>query len=439
MRRHLLLSMLLVPLLAGCGPDGSDTAAEGLRYLVKDSSGVEIVTSGPVGALGPGPLRLVEQLRIGVVEGEEPYELFAVRDVVLGEDGDIYAAEQNTGEIRVFAPDGTYRMTVGGQGEGPGEFLAVTWIGVFGDTLLAYDPRLSRVTAFATDGVLLDTWPASNGGARFVPQARASDGWLVTLDDFSARVPYGIDQPGTDTARIGLVRSMDELSGALSPNERPWERLPVVVQYPSWTLWGVGSASGAVFGRSPLWEPRPYSAFDAQGRIYVARGGHYAVDVFGPDGQLLRRLSREDEPVPITDALVDRYRSEVMAHYDTAGTTGEAGLDLVEAARQHIALPKPDHVPPLGQVAVSDEGAVWVERPDRVDDPVLLEWSSAGTQPEHWDVFDPDGRFLGTVELPADRATIHVVGTDWAVLTVRDELDVQYIVRYSLVRPEGGP
>jgi hypothetical protein len=45
------------------------------------------------------------------------------------------------------------------------------------------------------------------------------------------------------------------------------------------------------------------------------------------------------------------------------------------------------------------EGAIWVERPDLVDDPLLLEWSRAGTQPARWDVFDPDGRYAGTVEM----------------------------------------
>jgi hypothetical protein len=55
--------------------------------------------------------------------------------------------------------------------------------------------------------------------------------------------------------------------------------------------------------------------------------------------------------------------------------------------------------------------------PDLVADPLLSEWSRAGYQPEIRDVFDPDGRF---------------VGTDWVIVTERDELDVQYIVKYTI-------
>ena len=77
------------------------------------------------------------------------------------------------------------------------------------------------------------------------------------------------------------------------------------------------------------------------------------------------------------------------------------------------------------------EGAIWVERPDLVDDPLLLEWSRAGTQPARWDVFDPDGRYAGTVEMPT-RSTIHAVGTDWVLVTQRDELDVRYIVKSTI-------
>lgn len=407
---------------------GTGDRPGGQLFEVSDSAGVAIVRNDPDREI---PLERRETMRIGTREGDPAYELFNVRDVVLDAGGDLYAAFQTDAEIRVYDPEGRWLRSMGRQGSGPGEFRFVTWLGVFGDTLLALDPQSFRMTLFSTAGELIDTWSLRAGMTMLWPRSRTADGWIVELDDFTSRVPYDIGQPGTDTARIAVVRSIPDATGRLSAETPPWEVFDVVLKYPRWTTWGIGKRGGPVFGRSALWEARERHAYGPDGSIYVARGSRYAIDVFDGSGRLLRRITRATEPVPITDALVSRYRAAVMSHYDTASTTGEAGLDLVDAAEQHIALPRLDHLPILGAILVAEDGAIWVERPDRVDDPLLLEWSRAGSPSQRWDVFDPEGRYRGTVELPA-RSTLHVVGTDWMIVTERDDLDVQYIVRYAV-------
>jgi hypothetical protein len=415
--------------VAACG-SGSSAESGGEAFEVVDSAGVEIVRNH-VGDAGLSRLGRTEALRIGVREGPPELELYGVRDVVVGPDDEVFAALQNDGEIRVYDASGAWLRTIGREGAGPGEFRAITWVGIFGDTLLAYDPRLYRMTVFTLDGELLDTWPTRKGMATVIPHARSDAGWIATFDDFAARPEYGIGKPARNVSRIGVVASVPGAIDAIPEGSPPWAVHDVVVEHPAWTTWGIGEAGGAVFGRNPLWEARQQHAFDGRGRIFVSRGSEYAIDVFDETGALLRRVARTHEPVPITDALVDRYRDEVMAHYDTTSTTGEAGLDLVKAAEQHIGLPRSENLPVLGDIDVSKEGAIWVERPDLVADPLVSEWSRAGYQPEIRDIFDPDGRFVGTVEMPT-RSTVHVVGTDWVIVTERDQLDVQYIVKYTI-------
>ena len=67
--------------------------------------------------IGPEPT-----LSIGEVDGEDPYLLYLARDATRLNDGRIVVANRGTQELRVFDARGTCLETLGGEGEGPGEF-----------------------------------------------------------------------------------------------------------------------------------------------------------------------------------------------------------------------------------------------------------------------------------------------------------------------------
>jgi len=73
---------------------------------------------------------------------------------------------------------GTHRVTLGGQGEGPGEFAATPLIaGLAGDTVFAWDTRNRRVTSFSRDGdvIAMITFQEESAG-RPLRVARLNDG-----------------------------------------------------------------------------------------------------------------------------------------------------------------------------------------------------------------------------------------------------------------------
>jgi len=78
-------------------------------------------------------------LRIGVVSGDEPYQMHDVRDAVRLPDGRIVVAHQGARQVRVYAPDGRFLIASGGDGDGPGEWRMISEVRPLdGDTLLAY-------------------------------------------------------------------------------------------------------------------------------------------------------------------------------------------------------------------------------------------------------------------------------------------------------------
>jgi hypothetical protein len=62
-------------------------------------------------------------------------------------------------------------------------------------------------------------------------------------------------------------------------------------------------------------------------------------------------------------------------------------------------------------------------------------------EPPAFDVFAPDGRYLGPVEAPPSLRTTPepIVRGDHLWVVTRDELDVASVVRFRIERPAGTP
>lgn len=60
-----------------------------------------------------------------------------------------------------------------------------------------------------------------------------------------------------------------------------------------------------------------------------------------------------------------------------------------------------------------------------------MDATAAPPRPTRWDLFDPEGEFLGTVTLPPT-FTPRFAADRWMLGVLRDELDVQYVVRFEL-------
>ncbi len=398
------------------------------RFTVADSAGILIVTNGSIGARGKDLIPLKETLRIGSREGEEGYNLYRVRGVSVGTGDTLFVPLMREAVIQVYAPDGRFVRTIGRQGEGPGEFRSLSTVFVTGDTIVANDPRLYRTTLMRTTGELLTTFSIRRGEKWMWPSAYTPSGWLVSLTYVGA-FEY---VPGRVVVRTSQMANVRDIQAAVSElGEGPgWP--PSVSRVLECSL---GRRFGMPMGpttteRAPLWEPYQRYAVDGAGCLYLTQPEIYRIDVMDSDGNLTRRISRAYDPVPISRSMGARFLSAVTAHYDTIESRPtEFAVDPVQGYRERANLPTVPNLPALGRILVSPSGAILVERPDLVDDPIALEWTQLGRQRAHWDYFNLDGQFEGTVQFEAN-FTLHTL-TDAAVYGVlRDELDVEYVIRY---------
>ena len=96
-----------------------------------------------------------------------------------------------------------------------------------------------------------------------------------------------------------------------------------------------------------------------------------------------------------------------------------------------------ERLPSFGSMILDQTGNLWVQRFDyrRVfytPGPVRTQTMSV---PSKWDVIDPAGRWLCTVDLPA-RFTPVEIGSDYVAGLARDEDEVEQVRVYRLRKPD---
>ena len=372
--------------------------------LVRDSAGVRIVESlaprWPTGRgwrLGPTAL-----LTIGSVSGQDDY-LF--EDVVAGSrlaDGSIVVADASASEIRVFDRSGALLRRMGRPGEGPGEFrwLTAAWVGQ--DNVWAFDNALVRVSKFALGGSFVDSFrlTIAPGSGRPSLQAQLMDGSLLVLSAPPGVVPQNVGVFEGSTWMLQRYAYTGEYINAIARlKESPrWGHdipgLPPGLPLPFYPSLG----SFAVSGNS----------------VYAGEGIDAAVHRWNSDGSLSLIIRWAATPRSVTAKVRNEYRK--------AKQTPPRPFHARAWSRYLDQVPFPDEMAVYQHLVVDAAACLWVQQFSALDD----DYSS-------WFVFDPEGVWLGVVEMPSNLRILEI-GVEYVLAVQRDQLGVSFVVVIPLSR-----
>ena len=167
------------------------------------------------------------------------------------------------------------------------------------------------------------------------------------------------------------------------------------------------------FSPEVLWAGHPH------GGIVSGISSDYRIDL--QVGDRVHRIERAVDPIPVSPAERDQHRDSITEDLRYSVPDWEWN-----------GPPIPETKPVFKSLHSGRDGRIWVELTSELQD---ASDPSSGEQ-VRFDVFEPDGTYLGAVNTPADfRASINPVfdrNHVWAV--TRGELDVQRVVRYRIVR-----
>lgn len=400
----------LALVLSGTAACAGDADRVALR-VQRDTVGDTVVVRTLAGQVWDGHRTLQPELRIGAFEGRDVYMLGDVRGLAVSSDGEIYLYDHQVPALRKYGPDGEFMATFGREGGGPGEYkqsdggLAVLPDG----RVLLRDPGNARISVFSGTGEYLDGWPLRGGY-------------------FTSR-PLYVDTTGQAYTQIWGAGEDGDRYTALQP-VGPDGSVRDSLLVPEWDFEEAGisfSSERMSFRNQVPFTPRDHWSFSPHGYFVGGVSDRYAVDLFHPDGTVLR-IRQDREAVPVDPAEKEaRRRSVVQSFRRMAPDWSWNGP------------PIPDAKPAFRDLAVGTDGRIWVrlhqpgylaEEADPDDPEAVDEWE----EPVVWDVYEPDGTFLGQVHAPGALSTspTPVFGTDhvWAVTT--DELDVEYLTRFRI-------
>ena len=389
------LILLLAFWACGSNGDGSSTTS------VRDSAGIRIVENPAQTPTLAWYVDAQPSVDIGGMEADENHSVFRVFSVVRLSDETIVVANGGTNEVRYYDHDGSFLRTVGGQGEGPGEFQNLNWLASFADdSIVTYDFRQLRFSVFTRDGVFVRSFRFVTNDAVAFAQVIGmyEDGSFLAqgFADTGGEIPSGLRRYGAPLYQISSEGQLFSELGVFPGNE------------------GYYKAFEGGFRPYNLLFPKMTYRVARGNDLIVASNDTYELKLYTQDGTLKELIRRGGDPVPISNNHLKVARDRMVENVPE-----ERRRDLETTL---LEMPVPEVFPAYNLVRADDVGNIWVQA-----------YPIPGEQNDHWAVFSSEGVLLGDVSLPSGLDPKHI-GTDFVAGVWRDDLNVEHVQLYGLVK-----
>jgi hypothetical protein len=291
-------------------------------------------------------LAFVEDLTIGVEEGEADYMLYSPVDIDADLDGNLYILDMKDAWVKKYDPEGLFICNIGRKGKGPGEFDRPNHMEIdSANRIIVADPYQRRFEFLSRDGDYLKS-------VRMGPYVSS----LESGQDGSILAGYGwYESDGTQEYRIGRL---DEESGKIKDLFTQKQYWPARLQ------------------NDQLRYDFPYfvrSAIDSQNRIIAGAAIEYEFSVFHRDGELEFKFNKAFDRIPV--------KGEMLAQIENITLKGP---------NPYVKNP---YFPVFESLSIDEEDNIWIQQ-------YQPKWTGKINTETVYDVFSDKGIFLFTTKIP---------------------------------------
>ena len=371
------------------------------------------------GSVWGAEANLVAEFAIGELDGPEEYLFGSIGSFAVDDDRSVYVLDTQAQHVQVFDSTGTYVRTLGGRGEGPGELSFASSVATLPDGRVVVNEAIAlRIQVYGPGPHETQQWRYTAAGVPTPPR------------------PVEVDRHGrtfVGTIQIDPSGQIDLHLVAIGPDgTQQGTHLPPGVDFepPSLELQPtLGTITSMVLIPIPL-TPRHHWALHPNGHFVTGISSDYRIDLELDSGVL--RMERAVVPVAVSPEERSYHRDDVTR-----------SMRVSQPDWRWNGPPIPSTRPPFRALAAGRDGRIWVTLSTEAQpvenefhdpqnpnsDPIL--WRS----PLRYDVFEPDGTYLGTVVAPEGfygaRRPVFDGEHVWAV--TQDALGVERVVRYRIV------
>ena len=396
---------ILLVILAS-GAVACSTGATSETFVERDSAGIAIVeTFQPAWERNPAwQIPSDPVLEIGSAAGEEAQQFYRVTGAQRLSDGRIAVLNQGSLTVRIFGADARIEGEFGGEGDGPGEFRALTSLQVLeGDTLLIWDVRQRRLSFLTSYGEYISSirldWA---GGEQLTGVRRVPDGHFI-VKTYASPFPRGPSSGLGIHRRVAPLLRFDGL-GQVSD-----------------TIGFFPSVEGAIvhLDGSPVMMDAPFAKnfhFDSwEGSVVTGTAEGMEVQVWDATDGLLSIFRYPALDLTVTQEDQDAFWESALSG-DLSPEQRRATTEILQA------LPFPETRASFTELRVDSDGDVWLKTgADRSNQAALNEWT----------VFSSSGEMLGALTLPRD-LTVLAIDTDEILGVWKNPMGVEFIRVYEL-------
>ena len=358
--------------------------------------------------------QVVKELEIGSVDDPNDALVDPRGMIVATPSGEMLVGQPQRGVVVRFGPSGEHLGTIASPGQGPGEFNALSEIGVIGDTVYAVNMSPPKISYFLLSGEHIRTDAvAVTPGEPYVP---APIHVRVDGESFGYAIPHlpalrsHEDRPQwlpyLRVNRYGVIHDTVALlpvEGRTVRIDIPGNLEPMVIR--------------KVFNAAPVVAIAPDGrqlAVVQQGLEIDRERGVFRVTRLSYDGNIRNRTDYAYRPIRIpeawTDSVVDANYRELQSYLRSRG----ARVDVAEA------LEMPEFFPPIEAAHISATGHLWLKAGPG---------ERAGSA--SWWVYDSSGSAVGRVSLPLEYE-VRAISDDVLLGSVTGTLGVPQVVRYRI-------
>ena len=323
----------------------------------------EVANSAPPSA-GIVEANLDELFHLGGFSEADEEFFGVVANGILGADGETYLLDEQLCEIRVFDAEGQYLNTFGREGEGPGEFRQAQDLLLLpsGKVGVIYGQQ-NRLATYGLDGTIGEDTSLLPDGVRFafLIGAQSRDGRMV------------IQQHATELTDDEIISTMS-MVGLDASGE-------VTHTYFSESSTQKRQGPGISISIDSDDYANAWVLMDGGFLAINESGDEYKIEILDAEGELVRTITRDYEPLRRSDEELERLEREQR-----------------ERAEENGGRVQGDEIDPLYGVILSmhigPDGQLWVMTGRGRFGEGIGE-DTLGT----FDVFDPEGDFVRQVSI----------------------------------------
>ncbi|MGB7294757.1 MAG: 6-bladed beta-propeller [Candidatus Aminicenantales bacterium] len=345
----------------------------------------------PATPLSPTRAIILEEFTYKDTDESGETRLFKPGGFAVDAKGNVLIKDESDMAIKVFDQAGNFLRPIGRRGEGPGEFTSMGYIFPLPDgRLLVTDPLARRTSFFSPEGQFLSSFAWKKLFQR-----------IYLVSDSSCTLEEGVY---AEDSR-GLWIKMIDFSG---------EELIAFGKFNLPELKTFREEGGATLLPIP-WSPASVFAGDQTRQwLYHCPSDKYEIEVYDRQGNLIRKIDRPYEFVPVTSDDIRKFRSRFADKPESP---------LVRYYQQ-MEFPKVKSI--TNRMIVDSEGNLWVRTNEMKKE--------GGKEIAAYDIFTPEGFYEARVWLDVIPAVF--AGGKMYLMDEDETTGMRRVKRYRVVWKE---